>query len=108
MTSIRDDGTVEFRFYRPIAREVKLAGDFSGWAANAIPMRPAGDGWWIAETALEPGEYRFRYVADGNWYTDFASHGIEVSRYGWNSVLVVRPAAGELENRKNTTAKSAA
>lgn len=89
MTSIRDDGTVEFKFYRPTASAVKLAGDFSGWAGNAIPMQPAGNGWWAAELKLRPGEYRFRYIADGSWFTDFASNGIEVCRQGWNSVLLI-------------------
>jgi len=33
---------------------------------------------WVvdASTKLSPGDYRFRYVADGVWYTDYASHGI--------------------------------
>lgn len=90
MTSNGKDGTVEFCFYRPAATGVQLAGDFSAWGANAIPMRNNGDGWWCAALKLEPGEYRFRYIADGNWFTDFASHGIEVCPNGWNSVLLVR------------------
>ena len=39
---------------------------------------------------VPPGDYRFRYVADGQWYTDYASHGIEAGPNGWNAVLVVR------------------
>ena len=53
-------------------------------------MRPRGDGWWTAAVPLPHGEYRFRYVADGVWYTDFASNGVERTRKGtWNSILVV-------------------
>jgi 1,4-alpha-glucan branching enzyme len=89
MTSNGKDGTVEFRFYRPQAAGVQLAGDFSAWAINAIAMRNNGDGWWAATLKLNPGEYRFRYIADGNWFTDFASHGIETCPNGWNSVLLV-------------------
>ena len=89
MTIIRDDGTVEFRFYRPLATDVKVAGDFSEWAEHAISLLSQGDGWWMGSMKLEPGEYRFRYIADGSWFTDFASHGIEVSKQGWNSVLLV-------------------
>jgi 1,4-alpha-glucan branching enzyme len=89
MTSIRDDGTVEFRFYRPSASLVSLAGDFCAWAARAIAMQPQGDGWWTTRLRLDGGEYRFRYIADGNWFTDFASHGIEICKHGWNSVLLV-------------------
>jgi hypothetical protein len=52
-------------------------------------MTTDGDGWWSASTKLSPGDYRFRYVADGVWYTDYASHGIEAGPTGWNAVLVV-------------------
>jgi 1,4-alpha-glucan branching enzyme len=89
MTSNGKDGTVEFRFYRPQAAGVHLAGDFSAWGANAVPMRTSGDGWWFVALKLSPGEYRFRYIADGHWFTDFAAHGIETCPNGWNSVLLV-------------------
>jgi len=52
-------------------------------------MKPDGEGWWSASTKLSPGDYRFRYVADEVWYTDYASHGIEAGPNGWNAVLVV-------------------
>ena len=89
MTSYGIDGTVEFLFYRPHAAAVQLAGDFSSWSASAISMRNSGDGWWSVSLNLKPGEYRFRYIADGHWFTDFASHGIEACPFGFNSVLVV-------------------
>jgi 1,4-alpha-glucan branching enzyme len=89
MTSIAVDGAVEFRFFRPLANAVLLAGDFSAWAAQAISMQSTGNGWWLARLRLSQGEYRFRYIADGNWYTDFASHGIEICKHGWNSVLLI-------------------
>jgi len=100
MTSLRSDGSVEFRFYRPQAGEVKISGDFNGWSHHdgAVSMRKLDGGWWAAEAKLDAGEYRFRYLADGHtWFTDFASHGIEVSKFGgWNSVLVV-PTKGAKE-----------
>jgi 1,4-alpha-glucan branching enzyme len=88
MTSLGKDGSVEFRFFRPDAAGVSLAADFNEWSPR-LPMRRDGHGWWTLDLQLEPGEYRFRYVADGQWYTDFASNGVEVGKHGWNSVLVV-------------------
>ena len=88
MTSLHRDGSAEFRFFRPAASEVKLAGDFNDWSP-ALEMQRDAQGWWTLRLPLEAGEYRFRYVADGEWYTDFASNGVEVSRLGWNSILVV-------------------
>jgi 1,4-alpha-glucan branching enzyme len=89
MTSIRPDGRVEFRFFRPNAADVKVLGTFNEWNGESLILEPEGDGWWSAVADLQSGEYRFRYWADGHWYTDFASHGVEMGRHGWNSVLIV-------------------
>jgi 1,4-alpha-glucan branching enzyme len=93
MTHAGKDGSVTFRFFRPGAREVLLAGDFNRW--EQVPMRCEPHGWWSLDLPLPAGDYRFRYIADGQWYTDFASNGIEVTRLGWNSVLVVPERAGK-------------
>lgn len=89
MTNVNADGSVTFRFYRPTAGQVKLVGDFTNWQQAPIDMTCTGDGWWTLGTKLNGGEYRFRYLADGQWYTDFAAYGIEATESGWNSVLVV-------------------
>ena len=93
MTSVRSNGEVEFRFFRANAAEVAVAGDFTQWQENAIRMTHEGNGWWVARVTIEPGEYRFRYVADGAWFTDFASHGVELKKQVWNSVLLVPDTA---------------
>jgi 1,4-alpha-glucan branching enzyme len=89
VTSILEDGTIEFRFFRPDVTGVFIAGTFNGWATAHTPMQSDGDGWWRAELCLPEGDYQFRYIADGEWYTDHAANGIERSRTVWNSVLVV-------------------
>jgi 1,4-alpha-glucan branching enzyme len=90
MTSVRNTGEIEFRFYRSGAKVVAVAGDFTNWLDAPVAMRHEGNGWWTARVHLEPGEYRFRYVADGQWFTDFASHGVELKKQVWNSVLLVQ------------------
>ena len=90
MTTVLPGGLVEFRFLRPRASEVFVAGSFNEWNISAAPMRPAGDGWWRAVLRLADGEYQFRYVADGQWFTDYAANGVERSRHAWNSMLLVR------------------
>jgi 1,4-alpha-glucan branching enzyme len=102
MTTITDDGSVEFKFYRPQVGGVKLAGDFSNWASQAVSMQSAGEGWWSIRLKLRAGEYRFRYIADGEWYTDYASHGIEAAEEGWNSVLLI---PGDVDDEKNPPAE---
>jgi len=89
MTTVLRDGSVEFRFFRPKASAVNVAGDFNGWKQNSFPMTPDGNGWWVANASLPAGEYRFRYLADGQWFTDFASNGVEAAPLGWNGILVI-------------------
>jgi 1,4-alpha-glucan branching enzyme len=88
MIDVKRDGSVEFRFYRPGVNRVDLAGDFTDWQPKAT-MTPTGEGWWVAIVPLPPGEYRFRYVADGRWFTDFAANGVEQTPLGWNGIVVV-------------------
>ncbi len=79
----------EFRFYRPGAREVLLAGDFNDWDAVRTPMTSVGNGYWSAKLDLPAGEYRFRYCADGEWFTDYAAFGVEPGEYGLDSLVRV-------------------
>ena len=89
MTSIDKEGFVEFRFFRRNVGGVRIVGDFEEIRDGGFDMAPGPDGWWAARVALGPGEYRFRYVADGDGYPDYASNGIEVTKTGVSSVLVV-------------------
>ena len=89
MTSVTKEGFVEFRFFRRDVNGVRVVGDFGTPGDGGFSMTGSPDGWWRAKVALDAGEYRFRYVADGVWFTDYASNGVEVSKTGVNSLLVV-------------------
>ena len=89
MTTMTKQGLVEFSFFRRDVSDVRVVGDFGTSGAGAFAMTGSPDGWWRAKVTLGAGEYRFRYVADGVWFTDYASNGIEVSKAGMNSLLVV-------------------
>ena len=80
---------VEFRFLRPHARRVAVAGDFNGWRQDTIPMKPLPGGFWQAKVRLPPGSFRFRYCADGQWYTDYAAFGVEPGPYGPVSIVYI-------------------
>lgn len=83
---------VQFRFFRPQARQVHLVGDFNGWADGELPMVRSGDGYWLAVVRLPYGSYRFRYRADGEWFTDFAAFGVEYGPMGIDSIVHVAAA----------------
>jgi 1,4-alpha-glucan branching enzyme len=106
MTSITDDGQVEFRFYRPNVRSVSLVGDFNGSDNDTLAMNSTGDGWWTALMRFAAGDYRFRYLADGKWFNDYASFGVEPTQTGFNSIL--RVPETEKVKRQNTCAKQVA
>lgn len=89
MVTQSQDGTVQFKFYRPNAQQVTLAGDFNQWNRFSWPMVRSADGWWRIRIRLTPGSYQFRYCCDGEWFMDYAAFGLEHSVYGLNSVVLV-------------------
>jgi 1,4-alpha-glucan branching enzyme len=103
MTTVGTDGTVEFWFYRRDAARVSVVGDFAGRCAGTLEMERGPDGWWYLNKTLDAGEYRFRYAADGEWFPDYASNGIELGECGVSSVLIVPervPGLARLETAK--------
>lgn len=83
------DGWVEFEFFRPGVSSVFVAGDFNNWHVGELQMVPAGGGHWRARVQLPPGEYRFRYCADGEWFPDYAASGLQPGHFGMDSVVSV-------------------
>ncbi len=92
MTENRVDGEVEFSFFRLGVHQVFLVGEFNDWNTSTLPMRREPDGWWRCRLRLAPGTYQFRYLADRQWYLDYAAFGVDRSALGtWNSVVWVGP-----------------
>ncbi len=86
------EGWVEFTFYRPGAERVYLAGDFNDWRERELSMSRSDDGYWRARVRLPAGEFRFRYLADGQWFADYAAFGLEPGRFGLDSIVRVPQA----------------
>jgi 1,4-alpha-glucan branching enzyme len=91
MINLLHTGQIEFRFFRRGVKNVSVVGTFNAWQIGATSLQTRGDGWWYIRLSLPYGIHQFRYVADGQWYTDFAAHGIEHSKWGLNSLLLVGP-----------------
>ena len=101
MTSIRANGVVEFRFYRPGVAAASVKGDFDATrdpSGKELLMCRDEAGWWTATAKLPAGEYRFGYLADGEWFADYAAHGVEFEKNAWRSVLVVPELSEEASN----------
>lgn len=60
----------KFIFKAAQARSVKLAGDFTDWEKFPVEMKASEDGAWATVLSLEPGEYAYRFIVDGEWQDD--------------------------------------
>ena len=74
-----------FRFLRPSASEACLFGEFI--PGGGVPMRRAADGCWTVTLRLSPGSFRFRYLADGQWFNDYAAFGLAHGPFGLESLV---------------------
>ncbi len=61
---------VSFSLSAPDARNVKLAGDFTGWEEAPCEMKRSGNGSWKATVAVAPGQHEYRFIVDGQWADD--------------------------------------
>ena len=81
---------VAFVVKEPSAKEVVLAGDFTGWQGNAIPLKKGHDGEWHIVLELEPGQYQYRLRVDGQWRDHPDAHKRVPNPFGGeNCVLMV-------------------
>jgi hypothetical protein len=84
--------------YRGRAREVALAGEWGGWAPEAM-TRAAGGGAegdvWALVVALAPGTVRFKFVVDGEWVA--AGYEAEADGHGGENCVRVVEAEGVKE-----------
>ena len=77
-------------YFAPLARAVKVAGNFNGWRPDATPLKNTGAGEWVVHLTLRSGQYEYRFVVDGRWTEDpQASQRMANPHGGFNSVLTV-------------------
>ncbi len=98
----------EFSFFRPQANQVHLAGDFNEWHDRDLAMVRTEDGYWCARVRLPAGEFRFRYCADDEWFTDFAAFGVEPGQFGLDSVVRITAERNEVPSGVKPAAVAAA
>jgi 1,4-alpha-glucan branching enzyme len=101
---------VRFEFTHPTASTVCVAGTFNDWHPSGKSMHPSGNGHWLKETALAPGNYEYCLVVDGQWMPDpLAKQQVPNPFGGRNSVLKVAdsPEAAHLANAEILPLKNA-
>jgi 1,4-alpha-glucan branching enzyme len=56
---------VDFRARAAKAKKVFLVGDFNAWKPGTLPLARMPDGAWELTLPLKAGNYRYRFVIDG-------------------------------------------
>ena len=101
---------VRFEFTHPTAASVSVAGTFNDWNPEAKSMHHFGNGHWLKETVLRPGNYEYCLVVDGRWMPDPLAPVTVSNPYGGrNSVLKVAESseAGHLTDAEKLPLKNA-
>lgn len=82
--------SIEFMLFAPEAQEVHLVGDFNEWSGAEYRMRRFKDGTWKKKVKLKPGRYEYRFMVDGNWWTDPKNPQRQQNAFGSdNSVVTI-------------------
>lgn len=76
--------------FQPIngCRKVQLAGSFNAWEPSSCTMTRQKDGSYRKRLSLEPGEYRYKYLVDGQWVEDPHADSLVPNEFGTYDSLV--------------------
>jgi len=83
----------EFQVHVAGAKDVYLAGDFNDWVSSSkdYRLRKFKGDIWKTKVSLQPGRYEYKFVVDGNWWTDPEnSERAQNPYYSDNSVITVK------------------
>ncbi len=70
--------------------QVTVAGSFNRWSCFSHPLKLSASGAWETTIALEPGSYRYRFLADNSrWILDPLADSAFNDFGGTDSVLTV-------------------
>jgi chromosome partitioning protein len=80
---------VVFSYYDPLAKDVQLAGDFSGWKPTAtLTVTKKNKHIWTGTVPLKPGTYQYKFIVDGEWKIDPYNSDVTVSEHGVNNSTI--------------------
>ena len=96
-----------FCFKDPSARSVMLAGDFTRWLKQPIPLQKQANGVWKTSASLAPGTYHYRFFVDGEWRDDPECKLRVQNPFGTeNDVIQVGPTPAKKPISETTTSAS--
>ncbi|HEY3490257.1 MAG TPA: zf-HC2 domain-containing protein [Candidatus Deferrimicrobiaceae bacterium] len=88
---------VHIYLYSPTAQRVAVTGDFNGWDAKGVSLKPVEGktGMWETDLQLQPGAYAYNFIVDGDLLVpDPDSLNQAPDGFGGtNSILLVKDGA---------------
>jgi alpha-amylase/alpha-mannosidase (GH57 family) len=94
-----EKGRVVFTLSAPDTSEVFVAGDFTGWQNDPIPMTRNEESQFTATTFVQIGFHQYRFIVDGEWITDPSNDAVVINNYGEENSAFYFNAKGEVELR---------
>jgi len=83
-------GGVLFQCNSPFASSVEIAGDFNNWIPEGLARASAPAGLWHKVIPIESGEFRYKFIVDGEWQVDPGHPQVKENTYGtYDSYLKV-------------------
>jgi 1,4-alpha-glucan branching enzyme len=81
---------VTFSLENTDANEVFLIGEFNEWNPKTHPMKSDGNGAWVRDVAIPPGEYEYKFIVDGQWKEDPQNEQLSLNCFGtYNNIINV-------------------
>ena len=81
---------VNFVYVSTPGRKVMLAGSFNNWQPVKQLKDRDNNGVYRCQLRLEPGEYQYKFIVDGDWCLDAENPNFTQNGFGsLNSVLTV-------------------
>jgi chromosome partitioning protein len=75
-------GGVLFQCLNPDAKTVEIAGDFNNWVPEAMAKPVGSSGIWQKIIPIPHGEFRYKFIVDGEWQVDPGHPQVKENTYG--------------------------
>ena len=70
--------------------EVYVVGDFNNWKKqDSFRLKKVGNDIWCINLLLEKGKYRYKFVAEGQWFADPYNKLSESDHFGGRNSLII-------------------
>ena len=94
-----NEGKVFFTLAAPDTVAVSVAGDFTGWKDNAIPMKRGDDGLFRASAFMQIGFHEYRFIVNDKWVADPSNPVTVLNNYNEQNSVFYLNAKGAVELR---------